>query len=109
MDLIRQLKDDEGNRIFPNAMASGTYMTGGTVSVETILDDMQENNSKTEFPNDGTIKETLASGNVVTTEFMANGDIKETAKTATGELIRTKTTVFNEDGSIEVTIVNAGE
>lgn len=106
---VRQLKDDETNDVYPVTKAEATYMSGGVVSVETVLDDMQENSSVTEFPDDGSIKETLASGNIVTTTFLANGNIKETTKTPAGTVLRTKTTVFEADGSIKVNIVNAGE
>ena len=106
---VRQLIDDEGNKVYPVSKASSSYMSGGIVSVETVLRDMQEGGSKTEFMEDGRIVKTLPSGNKVTTEFMANGSIKETTKDSKGNLLITKTTKFESDGSITTSIVYEGE
>ena len=105
----RQLIDGESNKIYPVARADATYLRGGTTTVETVLDDIREGGSKTEFLENGNIKETLASGNIVTTEFIVDGSIMETTTDSKGNKIDTKTTVFNEDGSIETKIKYEGE
>ena len=52
---------------------------------------------KTEFSSDGSIVEVNSNGHTKTTSFMSNGNIKEVFS---GEKIITKTTIFNNDGSI---------
>jgi len=106
---VRQLVDDEGNKVYPVGKASASYMNGGKVSVETVLRDMQEAGAKTEFLEDGSIKKTLASGNVVTTTFLLDGSIKETTTDSDGNVLITKTTTFGSDGSITTNIVYNGE
>lgn len=56
--------------------------------------------STTEFLDDGNIKETNSDGDILLTEFLADGSIKETFTPQDGQSIITKTTTFNEDGSI---------
>jgi len=74
-----------------------------------VLRDMQEAGAKTEFLEDGSIKKTLASGNVVTTTFLLDGSIKETTTDSDGNVLITKTTTFGSDGSITTNIVYNGE
>lgn len=50
-----------------------------------------------EFTDDGSIVEINSKGHIKTTSFMPNGNIKEVFS---GEKVITKTTIFNDDGSI---------
>ena len=52
---------------------------------------------ETVFNNDGSITETNAKGEILTTRFNSDGNIVEIFE---GEKVITKTTVFNADGSI---------
>lgn len=107
--VVRELNDDQGNKVYPVTKASAAYMRGGKVSVETMIDDMQEVGMKVEFPDDGSIKKTLASGNVVKTEFLVDGSIKETTTDPDGNNLSVKTTTFGSDGSITINIAYEGE
>ena len=100
---IKELTDSESNKIYPVTKASATYMGTGTTSVETVINDMTSGNSKTEFLADGSIKKTLASGDVVTTVVSANSSITATTKTAAGKFVSKKVTKFNADNSIDTT------
>jgi hypothetical protein len=68
-----------------------------------VINDMTSGNSKTEFLADGSIKKTLASGDVVTTVVSANSSITATTKTAAGKFVSKKVTKFNADNSIDTT------
>ena len=107
--VVRELMDDEGNKVYPVTKASAAYMKGGKVSVETVLDDMKEAGTKVEFLENGNIQKTLASGNIATTEFLVDGSIKETTTDPDGNKLSVKTTTFGTDGSININIAYEGE
>lgn len=58
----------------------------------------------TDFPDDGSVVETDASGNVKRTVFNDDGSITTTLKDKDENLIATKTTTFNADGSVDETV-----
>lgn len=100
--IVRQLKDDEGNILYPISKANHVYMSNGVDTIERILNDQMDQDTKVEFLT-GKIVKTLASGTVVTTEFMDNGSIVETTK-KDSVLLEKKTITFNEDGTINIKI-----
>ena len=59
----------------------------------------------TDFPPDGSVVETDASGNTKRTVFNDDGSITETLTDSDGNVIATKTTTFNDDGSIDEEVV----
>jgi hypothetical protein len=61
--------------------------------------------STTEFLDDGSIKETNSDGDILLTEFLEDGSIKSTFTPFSRQPIITKTTVFNDDGSITTEVV----
>lgn len=107
--VVRELMDDEGNKVYPVTKASAAYMRGGKVSVETAVIDMMEAGMKVEFLEDGNIKKTLESGNIVAVEFLMDGSIKETTTDPEGNNLSVKTTSFGADGSITINIAYEGE
>lgn len=97
---IKDLKDHEGNRIYPVTRADAVYLPNGKFNFIDELQNLREESGKTEFLEDGSIKKTLDTGVVIVTEF-GDGIVTETAKTADGTPYYVKTTTFNADGSID--------
>lgn len=101
--IIKELKDKLGNIIYPITKASAVYMRNGVDSVQRILEDRIDQNTSVAFGT-GSITTTLASGSVIITEFLADGSIRETTTNSDGVVVEIKTTTFNADGSISITI-----
>jgi len=100
---VRELIDNEGNKIYPPTKASAVYMGNGKDTVARILGDQIDQNTTIEFTAT-TITETLASGSTVVIQFNDDGSITETTTDENGVVVQVKETVFNEDGSISITI-----
>jgi hypothetical protein len=100
---VRELKDNNGDTVYPPSLADAIYMKNGVDTVGRILEDQIDQNTNIVFGT-GTITETLASGSVVLTEFMQDGSIRETTTNKDGVVVQIKTTTFNDDGSISITI-----
>lgn len=101
--LVKQMRDGDSNTVYPITKASAVYMPNGIDTVERVLIDSRDYSSVITFSGDQ-IKKTLASGGESLTEFRSNS-IVETVKNAEGTIIETKTTTFNEDGSIKIEVV----
>ena len=99
---IKQLRDDEGNVVYPVTRAKAVYMPNGIDTVERVLTDMDDYDTTIRFSGQ-TIEQTLASGGSSTTEFQ-NQKIVETTRDDNGTIIKTKTTTFNADGSIRIEV-----
>lgn len=100
---IKQLRDDEENAIYPISQASAIYMPNGIDTVERYLADSDDFNSTIKFSGQ-TIEKTLASGGVTITEFLDN-TIREVTRNDSGVIVKTKTTTFNDDGTIRIEVV----
>jgi len=96
MAYIKQLVDKDDTEIYPVSVADAIYLNGTSDSVGRVLKDMEDQNTTISF-GVSDITKTLASGNVVTTEFLSNS-IKEVTKDSNGNLLSTKTTTFGENG-----------
>lgn len=103
--IVRQLLDDEEHKIYPITRSKAVYMPNGRATLDVILADMQDGDTDIVFNSDGTITTTLASGNAITTSFLEDGNIEERCVDLEGEEVYTKTTTFNEDGSISIRVV----
>lgn len=102
----------ELKKIFPDLPAPTAEDAGKTVTINSegkafwgqskdIREQIENFRAKhTDFPPDGSIVETDASGNTKHTVFEPDGSITETLKDPDGNVIATKTTTFNHDGSI---------
>lgn len=102
--IIKQIINKAGEKVYPVTRSKAVYMSNGFSTIDDMLADMQDGDTKIEFNSDGTIKKTLASGNVVVTSFMPNGNIQDKCTDKTGKEVYTKTTSFKDDGSIEIKI-----
>lgn len=100
---IKQLRDAEGNSVYPISKASAIYMPNGIDTVERYLADSDDFNSTIKFSGQ-TIEKSLASGGTTVTEFIGQ-TIKETTRNDNGVIVKTKTTTFNEDGTIKIEVV----
>lgn len=100
---IREIRDNDGNIIYPVSVAQAIYMPNGIDTVGRVLNDMKDQNSTITFPINKVEKE-LASGNKVVTVFNDNGTIVETTYNSDDEAIEVKTTTFNADGSISIVV-----
>lgn len=111
--IIKELVDKELNTIYPVTSAKAVFMSDGKTSVDDAIGDLQDGNSHIEFRPDGSIVKTVASGNIITTTFGADGTITDKCvRPLDGgrtEDVYTKTTVFNDDGSITMTLTYASE
>ena len=102
----------ELKKIFPDLPVPTSEDAGKTVTINSegkavwgqskdIREQIENFRAKhTDFPPDGSIVETDASGNTKHTVFEPDGSITETLKDPDGNVIATKTTTFNGDGSI---------
>lgn len=98
---IKELKDKDGNPVYPVVKADACYLRGGVDTVERVLNDMEDQDTTIKF-SEGSITTEFASGSVVDTVFNDDGTIKEITKDKNGTLLQTKITTFNEDGSISI-------
>lgn len=103
--IVRQLLDDEEQKIYPVTRSKAVYMPDGRTTIDVALADMQDGNTDIFFNDDGTITTRLASGNAITTSFLEDGNIEEKCVNVDGEEVYTRTTTFNEDGSISIRVV----
>ena len=87
----KTLTNVTNNDFITKAKACGFDTTGGIDTTQTV------------FNSDGSITETMSTGDVKTTVFNSNGSITETYNMASGETI-VKTITFNSDGSISETL-----
>lgn len=101
--LIKELVNNEGTKIYPVTSAEAVYMPNGKDTVQRVLGDMKDQNTEITFPQNQVIKE-LASGNTVVTQFNNDGTIVETTTNSDDVVLQVKTTTFNSDGSITITI-----
>lgn len=104
--VIRQLKDASDTKVYPVTKAEAVYMGNGIDTVGRVLGDLQDQNTVITFPTNQ-VQKVLASGNKVVTVFDSDGSIVETTYNTDDIAIKTKTTTFEDDGSI--TIVVDGE
>lgn len=100
--IVRELKNAKGDIVYPVTKADACFLRNGVDSVERVLNDMEDQNTSITF-GDGKITKVLASKDVVTTEFL-DGRIKTVTTDENGKVLQTKTTTFNDDGSINITI-----
>lgn len=103
--------------LFPDLQAPTEADAGKTVMINSegkavwnkasdIRDRIENFHAKhTDFPPDGSVVETDASGNTKRTVFNDDGTITETLSDVDGNVIATKTTTFNADGSIDEEVV----
>ncbi len=107
---IQALKDINGDRVYPDTTAKAVYMPGKMTTIYDELNSFNELAYVTSFE-DGNITKTFPNGDKVVTTF-GDGNIKETYYINNGDdtfVVRyTKTTTFNEDGTIS-TDVQYGE
>lgn len=101
--IIKELIDKLGNKIYPITKASAVFMRNGVDSVQRILEDQIDQDTQIVFATDS-ITTTLASGSVILTEFLSDGSIRETTTNSDNVVVEVKTTTFNNDGSISITI-----
>lgn len=106
---VKQLRDKDGTKVYPVTKAGSVYMKNGKDTVERILNDEIDQDTDITFPSSTEIVTELASGSRVTTEFLDNGNIKETTTDENGVILQVKTTAFNADGSISITIEDEEE
>ena len=100
-DLPVPTSDDAGKTVKINSEGKAVWS-----QTEDIRDQIENFRAKhTDFPTDGSITETDASGNTKRTVFNSDGSITETLKDADENVIATKTTTFNDDGSIDEEVV----
>lgn len=104
--IVRQLTDDEDKKVYPVTRSKAVYMADGVTTIDDALMDMMDGDTDIEFNADGTITtRLLATGHNITTTFLDDGNIQEKCVNDDGKELYTKTTTFNEDGSISVRIV----
>jgi len=109
---IKQLRDKYKNAqgtvveetVYPVTRSDAVYMSNAYNTVEQAINDLYDGDSTIEFNDDGTITTTLASERVVTTTFLSNGNIQEKCVDKDNNPVYTKTTKFNDDGSISTEI-----
>lgn len=99
---IKQLRDDEGNTIYPVSKAEAVYIHNGIDTVERAIADLMDSNATIKMDGDK-ITKTLDVGGGTVIEF-GGTSIKETTKNTDGSIIRQKTTTFNVDGSIRIEV-----
>lgn len=100
--IIRELKDKDGNICYPVSKAEAVYIGNGHDTVGRMLGDMQDMNTEITFPTNQ-IREELASGNVKLATFYSD-HVVETITNSEDEVVSTKTTTFNADGSISIVV-----
>lgn len=99
---IRTLKDKAGTIIYPETIVSAVNMPDGKRTLAAELDEIKDESSVTEFNADGSITKTMTNSGMISTTVFGNGVITETCTYPDGTLYYTKTTTFNNDGSITV-------
>lgn len=95
-DLPAPTAEDAGKTVTINS--EGKAVWGQSKDIREQIENFRAKH--TDFPPDGSIVETDASGNTKHTVFEPDGSITETLKDPDGNVIATKTTTFNGDGSI---------
>ena len=110
--VIRSIKQHDGTLVYPETIVSAVHMMDGKRTLEAAVEELIDDSSVTEFNSDGSITQTMTkSGMIKTTQFLSNGSIVETCDYSDHTNYYTKTTTFNNDGSITVDVVfadNAG-
>ena len=106
---IRTLQDKEGNQVYPDTVLRAVHMPDGKRTLEAELDELEDGSCDITFNADGSITQEMTnSGMIITTEFgEADGVITETCEYADHTLYYTKTTTFNDDGTVSVRKVYA--
>lgn len=99
----RQLRDAAGNDVYPITNANSVYMGNGFDTVGRVLNDMQDQNTVITFPTNS-VEKVMASGNKAVTVFNSDGSITETTYNSDDIAIKTKTTTFDDDGSIHIVV-----
>ena len=105
--IIRSLIDKAGNNIFPETIVTAVNMPDGKRTLQGALDEISDESSVTEFNVDGSITKTMTNSGMIATTVFGNGVITETCTYADLTPYYTKTTTFNNDGSITVSKVYA--
>lgn len=100
---VRELKDKDGTKVYPVTTAGAVYLPNGTDTVGRVLGDMRDQNTEISFGLNSVEKD-LASGNKVVTVFNDDQTIVEKTYDSEDNLLSTKTTTFNADGSISIEI-----
>ena len=101
---IVELKNIEEELIYPVTAAKAVWMPDGQTTLYDEFSDYRDDTAHIVFNSDGTIEKTLGSGKKVVTSFETDGSIKDTCTYEDGGVYYVKTTKFNEDGSIDVSI-----
>lgn len=99
---IKELKDINDNKIYPVTVLDAVYMPDGK---STVLGELMSTNDRAyelAFNSNGYVK-TLENGDKITATFGSN-NLTEVYKYADGTEYYTKTTTFNDNGSISATI-----
>lgn len=99
---IRELHDAKGTTIYPVTSAKSVYLPNGTDTVERYIEDTRDADTEISFFA-GKITKKMASGSVTTTSFDGNV-ITEVTKDKNGQTVSTKTTTFNDDGTIKIEV-----
>ncbi|MGN0337906.1 MAG: hypothetical protein ACI4EE_10475 [Lachnospiraceae bacterium] len=100
-DLPVPTEDDAGKTVKINS--EGKAIWSQTEDLRDLIENFKSKH--TDFPPDGSVVETDASGNTKRTVFNDDGSITETLTDSDGNVIATKTTTFNADGSIDEEVV----
>ena len=106
---IVSLHSKDNTIIYPETIVSAVHMPDGRRTLEADLEALEDGSCTIEFNEDGSITQIMTNtGMIITTEFGdVDGEIVETCTYADETPYYTKTTTFNDDGSITVSKVFA--
>ena len=99
---IKELKDINDNKLYPVTVVDAIYMPDGKTKLLEEVMSTGDRSYELVFNNSGYVK-TLENGDTITATFGSN-DLVEVYKYADGTEYYTKTTTFNDNGSISATI-----
>jgi len=106
---IVSLHEKDNTIIYPETIVSAVHMPDGRRTLQADLEALEDGSCTIEFNDDGSITQIMTNtGMIITTEFgEADGQIVETCTYSDETPYYTKTTTFNNDGSITVSKVFA--
>ena len=88
--------------VFPETIVSAVNMPDGKRTLLDKLDEISDESSVTRFNPNGSITKTMTNSGMISTTVFGNGVITETCTYPDLTPYYTKTTTFNNDGSITV-------
>ena len=104
---INSLHNKAGTIVYPETIISAVHMLDGKRTLDAAIEEFADDSSVTVFNNDGTITKTMTNSGMYSVTTFGDNVITEVCRYPDAAIYYTKTTTFNNDGSITVSKVYA--